>query len=629
MRYMPSTLLLLRTLRPPAASGSNENAGYLLRDRFQSAASPIVDGSADVGYRDVYGSGFFTASGRLRGGNTSEGKVVYHSTVAGEGYERVGGRTFCALVTPDDGEGDVSIWLAQTAGTLNGYGLRLSGRTASIIEPDGNEVPVMVGSGGTADPQRPITYLLGITLHATLGAIYWMSPPAAYSPDSEWALPAFPQARVLFISQLGTFATVYPTVRASSGFSYPGGVAFEDVRLLDVEDWADNGMALDVDTFDRADHASSLGAGWTADVATWGISGNKAYVASSAFNGRAFRSLSSPDVWVAAEVTSGSNLAGWFGLLLRRSASGTWMRLYNNGSANIYLQKFLSGGYDDQVFATYAAFSTSQMKRWLVGAKGDSFRLFLNGDETIIEPTTDSDSHHTEGTGFGLFGDSDYGQRWDNFAVYPVELTLPAALQAGTNPTLPTAGSTISSDTFTDTNGTGLASHTPDAGSGWTVHSGTWSVQSNRAECTAAQGFATVDAGVTNAKATVTVTMLGSIVSGVRAGLVLRWADSSNHVRVRMLEQGSSDEIEVEEVIAGVAAVAHKCYLGSKWANGASYVLAADVVGDELNVYLDGAIFLTMFLSSATLLTGTRFGLYRETGSDNTPFDAFSIAVAS
>lgn len=49
-------------------------------------------------------------------------------------------------------------------------------------------------------------------------------------------------------------------------------------------------------------------------------------------------------------------------------------------------------------------------------------------------------------------------------------------------------------DTFTDTNGTSLASHTMDEGDGWTVHSGSVEIQSNKAQRVSGSGLATADA---------------------------------------------------------------------------------------------------------------------------------------
>lgn len=604
---------------------------YLLRDKFSSAQSPLVDGNASEGagegYRDVFGSGFYAAASRCRGGNTSEGKIVYKPDSGTSGWARSGGRTFCALMTPDDGDGDMSLWLAETAGTLNGYGIQFNDKTIDIIEPDGNIVRALVVDG---NPGRATSYLVGITLNEGRGAVYWVSALADYTPTNEWPVYGYPNARILFISTLGTFSTVHPTIRANSGFSYPGGVAFEDVRLLDVADWAgEDGMALFADRFDRADSSTTLGAAWSVGASSvWGVSSNQAYCSTAQFQGRAVVNAGQADVFVVAQITSGSVLSDWFGLCLRQasSSSNTFMRLHNNGTANIYLQKFVDNGYDNEVFGTFASFSTAQTKRWLAGCFGDEFRIWLNGDETVIQPNLDTDSHHTEGTYFGLFGDSASGQRWDYFAIYPISIALPDEFDSGAYPVLFTTYDTLATDTFTDANGTALAAH--DAA--WATDDGTWTVESNRAQGAGSSGQLVVyqDVGQAAVQASVEVVMPGSVTS-VRAGLCLRRVDVNNAVYIRTFvddaTQLNNDEIEVEEVIGGVVTVVKKCYLGNCFANSTSYTLFAQVSGDVLHVLLDDVHELTVFLSNAALLTGEGAGLYREGGGNNVVFDDFSV----
>lgn len=64
---------------------------------------------------------------------------------------------------------------------------------------------------------------------------------------------------------------------------------------------------------------------------------------------------------------------------------------------------------------------------------------------------------------------------WTFTATTPTDLTDPAALDVPV-----TGGSMALLDNFTDTNGTGLGSHTSDSGHTWTQISGTGSIQSNR-----------------------------------------------------------------------------------------------------------------------------------------------------
>lgn len=617
-----------------ASTFAQDGITYLLRDKFSSDVNPLVDANASegsgVGYRDVTGTSFYAEDGRLRGGNnSSEGKIVYKPSSVVSGWGRVGGRTFTALMSTDDGDGDLQMFLAETAGTLNGYGIIFNNGTWDIVEPDGNTVTAVVVDN---EPMKAIQYLVGITLNEERGAVYWISAIEEYDPGTDWTIPKWPTARTIWVSTLGTFTTVHPTIRANSGFTYPGGVAVEDVRLLDIASWdGADGMALVADRFDRADSASTLGGSWTTEATTtWGISSNKAYNVASAFNGRAYLDAGESDVWVVAEITSGSDVADWFGLLLRRVDANNWIRLHNNGTANVYFQTWVGGGFDDTITSTYAAFSTSQMKRWLVGCYGDEYRIFINGDETVIQPTPDTGGthEHTNGTGFGLFGDSASGQRWDYFAIYPITFTLTTEFEGGAMPVQPVVAVPQFSDTFTNTNGTALATHNAS----WTEASGTWTIQSNKAEVSTAAGanHAYVDAGDTDVQASVEITMASSV-STVRSGLILRRADANNYIQVRAFvdtSQPGADEIELQEFIGGSGAVVHKCYLGNYFQDSTTYTLTAQVVGDEIFVYLDGIAQLYNVISNAALLTGTGTGLYRESSSDNTPFDNFTIYQA-
>lgn len=604
---------------------TQDGVQYLLRDKFTTDLNPLVDASAsEIGYRDVTGTAFYAEDGRLRGGNTAEGKIVYQPYSGGSGFSRVGGRTFAALLTPDDGEGDVSLWLAETAGTLNGYGLRLTNTTFEIIEPDGNTITAVLNDG---KPAKGVAYLAGITLNEDFGAVYWVSANATYTADSDWPIYGYPDARILYVSTLGTFATAHPTVRASTGFSYPGGVSIEDVRLLDISTWSgEDGMAVAADRFNRADVTSPISASWTAQASSaWGISSNEAYGSTGTFNGRAYMEAGIADVFVVATVTSGSDLGDWFGLNIRDNGSNSFIRFYNNGTANIYAQSFVSNSYQDQLTATYAAFATSQTKRWLVGAYGNSYRVWIDGDAYTIQPFTYGYTDHETNTKFGLFGDSASGQRWDNFAVYPIQLALPDEFDTGAYPQTYTAEATEFTDAFTDSDSTALATHDAD----WTVVNGTWTIQSNALAVT---GSGQLSAYVTASQADYEVqtdVIMVSSVDTVRAGLTLRRADANNFVTVRCFvdpSQLNNDEIEVQETIAGSTNVVHKCYLLNYFQNSTTYTLKAQVVGGVLHIFLDGVLQLTVYLSNSALLSGTGVGLYEEAGGDAVTFDNFSVA---
>lgn len=599
---------------------------YLVRDRFTSAQNPLVDGSAsDTGTRDVTGTSFYAAGGRLRGGNnSSEGKISYG------GHSRVGGRTFCALVSPDDADGNVSIWLAETENSLNGYGLRVTSKTFEVVDQDAATITsVVVDGNGSA---KATQYLMGITLNDTFGAIYWVSAAASYTPPSDWEIPAYPDARILYVTTLGTATTLYPTVRAQSGFTYPGGVAIEDVRLFDVSDWSgEDGMALAADRFNRADSSTTLGASWTADAGTWGVISNKAYSLSN--NARAVMNAGVDDYWVVVTCDVATVTSDRFGLTMRRSSSTTRTILSNEDTANIYWKSWLSDSFDDFIYSTYGAFTNSSVVRYFAGVKANSWRFWQRGgNDTVMQPNTGPDSDHITGAYAGLSGDTN--TRWDNFAIYNIIEALPSAdFDDGAVPYVPASvGATLISDTFTDTNGTNITAHTPNVGGSWAVSGGTWQITSNAlvVNSGASPNLAYIDAGEADVQVTVTLTMPGSFSTGqIRNGFVLRRADANNFVVVRCfmddVNQLNNDEIEIEEYIGGSPAVVHKCYLDNFWTVSTSYTLKAQLVGDLLQIYLNGIHQLSTYLSNSALLSGTQHGVVSYAGTEATSWDTFLI----
>lgn len=93
------------------------------------------------------------------------------------------------------------------------------------------------------------------------------------------------------------------------------------------------------------------------------------------------------------------------------------------------------------------------------------------------------------------------------------------------------ASSYLLRDTFTDADGTSLASHTMDVGSGWTASGGTWQVQSNQArKVSGTGGHDTLTADAGRADVNVSVEMTPDAFSGgnLFGGLILRRTDDNN-----------------------------------------------------------------------------------------------------
>lgn len=611
------------------ATFTQDSVDYLLRDKFSSDVNPLVDANASegsgVGYRDVTGTGMYAADGRLRGGGAST-NLCYKTASGGGGWQRVGGRTFTAIVSPWDGDlDDLYFHLAETAGGIDGYGLRIvGGSSIYAYEPDGTTTLLLLEAD---NPIKAVRYQIGITLNEGEGAVYWIAAMQTYSfAGTEWDVPAATTARILFVSQVGTANEYFPTIRNDAGTS--GIAAWEDVRLLDISAWSGaDGLAIVADRFDRADSTND-NASWGAvdGSATFGISSNKAYLVTSggAQNQATLNASTDDNVILVVKQTTGSSSVGNSGVVMNRVSGVQEMNLAPYNDSTIRMDSIDSGGYT--TIATGGPYlSTSQTLRWVVMRQGNEYRYWVTGgsSQDIVNPTTDSRQDLT-GTYYGIstYAGPDAGVTWDSIAVYPLTFTLPTALQT-TELDTPTVGSNLETKAFTDTNGTALTTHDAE----WTVGAGTWTIQSNRASVSGSGDlYAYLSAG--QADYQVTVDVIAGTLGDLRAGLILRRADANNMMRVRLFvdtAQADNDEIEIETVISGSATVVEKCYLNNYFASAGTYELKCQVEGDVLYVYLDSVLHLVYYIPS-TLLTGQGVGLYREgTVDDGATFDDFIV----
>lgn len=84
-------------------------------------------------------------------------------------------------------------------------------------------------------------------------------------------------------------------------------------------------------------------------------------------------------------------------------------------------------------------------------------------------------------------------------------------------------------DTFTGANGTNLTAHTPNVGSAWSYNAGPFTIQSNKASCTA-DSLASVDMG--HADGTITVDLNSPSLNN--DAVVFRKVDTSNYWRFQV-----------------------------------------------------------------------------------------------
>jgi hypothetical protein len=270
-----------------------------------------------------------------------------------------------------------------------------------------------------------------------------------------------------------------------------------------------------------------------------------------------------------------------------------------------------------------------------VGAFGNKYAVWVNSMLKIAW-TADTGNHFLTATGVG------YGVRgrnittgwdvirFDNVATHPHTITIPASLTVGKVPDVLTGGSTLGSDVFTDTNGVRLNAHTAGAGGAWTEHTGTWTVQSNRATVVVATGlnFATQNLGVTNVECSVDLVTPGSFPTDyLISGIAARYVDDNNYIAIRTVmspAQVGQDEIELHELIGGAGGVVKKVNLANYYAVGVTYALKVQCKGDLIQVFLDGVPRLSYYTQAGSPL-GTRFGLVQHNLDDGVVFDNWTV----
>lgn len=179
-------------------------------------------------------------------------------------------------------------------------------------------------------------------------------------------------------------------------------------------------------------------------------------------------------------------------------------------------------------------------------------------------------------------------------------------------------------DTFTDANGTALASHTMDTGAGWTVHGQTWQINSNRVSQTATDGqvgLATAQASESDLTAYVTIRMAALTLA--YPGLVFRFVDASNFWILRADAGSGENQLNLYEVTAGSYTL--RTTAPKTWAINTDYELKVITSGTSIQVYLDGV--LEDSYTSSAHQAGTRVGMGSYTS--NGTFDLFTVPLTT
>jgi hypothetical protein len=159
---------------------------------------------------------------------------------------------------------------------------------------------------------------------------------------------------------------------------------------------------------------------------------------------------------------------------------------------------------------------------------------------------------------------------------------------------------TLLLDHFTDTNGTNLTAHTMDIGPGWTVPSGTFSINSNQAKMTVA-GYAESQANQSDVTISAGVTPQATNF----AGLLARYSATTDYWRVT-IAAGTTNNWKITEVSGGTTT---DRATGSVTINsGTQYAVQAVLSGTNITATVNGGNSLS-YGSASSNQTKTLHGL--------------------
>lgn len=614
---------------------SNENGGgsnitYLVRDVFSEDEDPLQSTAVSAGYRTA-DSGMISENGRALFSDAG-GTLWYYDADESSGFDRVGGRTFCATVIQTDAEDYISVWLRDNDTDDNsGYSITLAAKSLTITLPDSTEVEVLL-QGQTEI--RAIPYILGITLNEEYGAYYWISTIESYTPlSTEWEIPAYPSKRVLYVTNQGTFSTVYPVIDVFP--EYGGSIMVKNVRMFDVEDWAgEDGMSDTADRFARA--AAPLNGNWTTDSGTWaltGVSDPGVELTSGSGVSQVWTLSGLSDAIISCDIYTGNSNSGTSEMLSRRdpSVSNTAMYFYFYNGNSIALDEATAGSFNNiyaQGGLTINAGTTYPMVLAYIGQEA---RFWFDDMQAVMNPTAiANDGNNRIRHGFAHFGSEVAQREWRNFKVTAIIEELPLSLQEDGFPFIRTVGGTTNFSAFSGGK-TALTSYVPEAGGMWTSVEGTWTTDgSGYAEATGGTNRRAYVSTLANIEVSVNV-YVSSGTTTMRSGILL-WVDSNNYAFIRLFKTAAQhDEIEVFQIIGGEAgAILGKSYMGSTdfYQEENTYTLKAQAHGQDLMIYINGIPWFYGYLDAA-LASRTGAGLYQENIDDGCIFDSFQVTNIS
>jgi len=236
-------------------------------------------------------------------------------------------------------------------------------------------------------------------------------------------------------------------------------------------------------------------------------------------------------------VNSGSWSIGWLDSTSPPTTSYQDFAIMQWGSNDMYIESFDAGPI---LFYTGA----------VDGATEEKAAIVVGGYDSSYVPWDGSAAGYSEGASF-FFDDGSgwklgYRYRESVFAAPATAWTVGGVIENGITQTftkmlvpdvdLSSLLAPTVLDTFTDTNGTALESHTSDSGHAWTAQNGSYNIQTNKATSDAAapggSGYhiATVDSGESDCCIEVVVNR-GT--ANNLPSLIVRYADDDNYWLIR------------------------------------------------------------------------------------------------
>lgn len=164
-------------------------------------------------------------------------------------------------------------------------------------------------------------------------------------------------------------------------------------------------------------------------------------------------------------------------------------------------------------------------------------------------------------------------------------------------------------DHFTDANGIALTAHTMDVGPGWVTTTGTWSITSDMAGDSLADGVVVheVQSNAGQSDTTLTVSVVIPLTALCVCGVVFRLVDSSNYLAFFALTGTAlTPQFRLSEFVGGVET--HLATVAGTYSPGDTLAIKVVTNGSSVICSVNGVVVITT--TSTQFQTATKYGLF-------------------